>query len=26
MIDGFWVQNASGTDLPKFYVTEVRLQ
>ncbi|HTU65183.1 MAG TPA: hypothetical protein VMF52_04500 [Steroidobacteraceae bacterium] len=26
MIDGFWVQNASGTDLPKFYVTEIRLQ
>jgi hypothetical protein len=26
MIDGFWVQNASGTDLPKFYVTEVKLQ
>ncbi len=26
MIDGFWVQNASGTDLPKFFVTEVRLQ
>ena len=26
VIDGFWVQNASGADLPKFYVTEVRLQ
>jgi hypothetical protein len=26
MIDGLWVQNASGTDLPKFYVTEIRLQ
>jgi hypothetical protein len=26
MIDGFWVQNASGTDLPKFYVTEIKLQ
>lgn len=26
MIDGFWVQNASGTDLPKFYVTDIRLQ
>ncbi len=25
-IDGLWVQNASGTDLPKFYVTEIRLQ
>ena len=25
MIDGFWVQNASGTDLPKFFVTEVKL-
>lgn len=26
MIDGFWVQNVSGTDLPKFYVTEIKLQ
>jgi hypothetical protein len=26
MIDGLWVQNVSGTDLPKFYVTEIRLQ
>jgi len=26
MIDGLWVQNASGTDLPKFYVTEIKLQ
>jgi len=26
MVDGFWVQNASGTDLPKFYVTEIKLQ
>jgi len=26
MIDGIWVQNASGVDLPKFYVTEIRLQ
>lgn len=26
MIDGLWVQNSSATDLPKFYVTEIRLQ
>jgi hypothetical protein len=26
VVDGFWVQNASGTDLPKFYVTEITLQ
>jgi hypothetical protein len=26
MVDGLWVQNASGTDLPKFYVTEITLQ
>jgi hypothetical protein len=26
LIDGFWVQNSSGTDLPKFYVTEIKLQ
>jgi hypothetical protein len=26
LIDGLWVQNASGMDLPKFYVTEIRLQ
>jgi hypothetical protein len=26
MIDGIWVQNASGNQLPKFYVTEIRLQ
>ncbi len=26
VVDGLWVQNASGTDLPKFYVTEIRLQ
>lgn len=26
MVDGIWVQNASGNDLPKFYVTEIRLQ
>jgi hypothetical protein len=25
-VDGLWVQNASGTDLPKFYVTEIKLQ
>lgn len=25
MVDGVWVQNASGEDLPKFYVTEVKL-
>jgi hypothetical protein len=26
MIDGLWVQNATGSDLPKFYVTEIKLQ
>jgi hypothetical protein len=26
VIDGFWVQNASASDLPKFYVTEIKLQ
>ena len=26
MIDGIWVQNASGADLPKFYVTEIHFQ
>jgi len=26
VIDGIWVQNASGADLPKFYVTEIKLQ
>jgi len=26
MIDGIWVQNASASDLPKFYVAEIKLQ
>ena len=26
IIDGIWVQNASGADLPKFYVTEIKLE
>jgi len=26
MIDGIWVQNASGVDLPKFYVTEIKFE
>ena len=26
MIDGIWVQNSSGVDLPKFYVTEIKLE
>jgi hypothetical protein len=26
VIDGIWVQNASATDLPKIYVTEIKLQ
>jgi hypothetical protein len=26
MIDGIWVQNASGNDLPRFYVTEIKFQ
>ena len=26
VIDGIWVQNSSGADLPKFYVTEIKLQ
>jgi hypothetical protein len=25
-IDGIWVQNATAGDLPKFYVTEIRLE
>ncbi len=25
LIDGIWVQNASGADLPKFYVTEIKI-
>ena len=25
VIDGFWVQNASATELPKFFVTDIRL-
>ena len=25
MIDGIWVQNATGADLPKFYVTEIKI-
>jgi hypothetical protein len=25
LVDGLWVQNASGTDLPRFYVTEIKL-
>lgn len=25
LIDGIWVQNASAEDLPKFYVTEIKL-
>ena len=24
-IDGLWVQNATGADLPKFYVTEIKI-
>jgi hypothetical protein len=26
VIDGLWLQNASGTDLPRFFVTEIKLQ
>jgi len=26
VIDGIWIQNASAADLPKFYVTEIKLQ
>lgn len=26
VIDGIWVQNASGVDLPSFYVAEIKLQ
>lgn len=26
LIDGLWLQNASGNDLPKFYVTDISLQ
>ena len=25
MVDGIWVQNASATDLPRFYVTDIKL-
>jgi hypothetical protein len=25
LVDGIWVQNAGGTELPKFYVTEIKL-
>jgi hypothetical protein len=25
MVDGIWMQNASATDLPKFYVTDIRI-
>jgi hypothetical protein len=25
LVDGIWVQNATGSDLPKFYVTEIKL-
>jgi hypothetical protein len=24
-IDGFWVQNVTAADLPKFYVTEIKI-
>jgi hypothetical protein len=26
LTDGIWLQNASGTDLPKFYVTDIKLE
>lgn len=26
LIDGIWVQNATAADLPKFYVTEIKLE
>jgi hypothetical protein len=26
LTDGIWLQNASGTELPKFYVTEIKLK
>jgi hypothetical protein len=26
LTDGIWVQNTSGTELPKFYVTEIKLK
>jgi hypothetical protein len=26
LTDGIWLQNASGVDLPKFFVTEIRLK
>jgi hypothetical protein len=25
LVDGIWIQNASETELPKFYVTDIRL-
>ena len=26
LVDGLWIQNASANDLPKFYVTDIKLQ
>jgi hypothetical protein len=26
LTDGIWVQNTSGAELPKFYVTEIKLK
>lgn len=26
LVNGLWVQNATGADLPKFYVTEIRIE
>lgn len=26
VVNGLWVQNATGNDLPKFYVTEIRIE
>jgi hypothetical protein len=26
LVDGIWLQNAGGADLPRFYVTEIRIE
>jgi hypothetical protein len=26
LVDGLWVQNATGNELPRFYVTEIRIE
>ena len=26
LVDGIWLQNAGGAGLPRFYVTEIRIE